>query len=129
MSRLFIRSVYSVTLLVVGLVAWLWVRWARSTPNVRPPLFRRLSTFVSLLSLSLSVIVLVTIFLLPGLFSGLHGNEPAYLVFILGVFTAIGGSIAGSWAVQSVRDGLTPTAWVLIALYVIVIGDLEPGSW
>jgi hypothetical protein len=129
MSPIVVRAVYAVTLLAPGLIAWLWVRWARSTPSVRPPLFRRLSTLASLLSLSISGIILVTILLFPGSFSGLHGTEPAYAVFMLGVFAAIGGSIVGSWAVQVVRDGLTPTAWVLIALYVIVMGDLEPGSW
>jgi hypothetical protein len=73
--------------------------------------------------------ILAGILLFPGHFSGLHGGEPMYWVFMLGLLTAIGGSIVGSWSVQEVRDIPTPAGWVLVVLYGIAMSELEPGSW
>ena len=129
MYRLLVRSVYVCNALGACVVVWLWVRWARSSTTARPSMFRRLSTILSLLSLSMSVLILGAVLLVPGHFSGLHGDEPAYFVFMIGLFAAIAGSVLGSWSVEAIRDFSTPLAWILIVAWAVVMGDLEPGVW
>ena len=89
-------------------------------------------TLLSFAFLSVSWVLVTTIYWYPDPFWGL-GDDPGdylmVLVFFIGLAASFVGGLVSASAIHVVRDRLWPTSILLLALWLEAMGYLEPGSW
>ena len=126
------KAVVSASIVPAGLLVYVWVRWFRFSRATRPSVLRRSMTFLSLATLSMSVLMVPALLSTKLLFdAGMISGVSDWILKILwctGLLGAMFGVVLGALSTNLVRRWLVLVALLLTSLWLTMIVVFEPGA-